>query len=342
MSETTWQEIRSAAAAIGDMRSELLRRTGWPPETLEQETSRIQGSCDLSDPSEAMRALLEIVLMREHFEISEALDPPMQLRLVETMWLRSWTGDELRAGLADVIRRFHLIPATIATGIEALLGIGHRFRRMKQPDRWPKRAAQDRCAELMWLTGQSEDAVFKSAHEALDRFELGRGGEEQALAALQEIELVYRETSFDPALPEAQRHVLAEIMWLRAWSLQQTLEQAVALRNNLGLSGAEQPIDSLHQICLRCGGPVVPNLVTEAVDALLHDVAAPHEQREFVRTEFGEFRWLRQYNVAQALDRVRRYGSMTGDSLLDVFHAVLEAARESFRERQGEQDKEKP
>lgn len=341
MAEITWKNIRAEAAGIRDMRGEILRRSGWTAETLDAEASRLQKACELADENEALRALLEIFLMREHFTISETLGPETQLRLVEAMWLRHWTGEEMRAGLADAIRRFKLQPATIPRGIEALAEIGYRYRCMKQPNRWPKRAARGRCAELMWLTDQAEDAVFQAARAAIERFELGRGCEEQALDALQQIELIFRETPFDDALPETDRRLLAETMWLRAWPLQRVLEEAIALRASLGLTGVSRPLEILHEICLRCGGPVEPNPVTEAVDSLIGDASAPRELRETVRTEFGEFRWLRQFNVAQALEKVRRYGNMTGAKPLDVFRAALDSARESYRARQAD-EKEKP
>lgn len=342
MSDITWQQIRAQAAGIRDARGEVLRRTGWTHERLDAEAAQLRDACNLSDLTEATRGILEILLMREQFTISESLDAPTQLKLVEAMWLRSWTGEQFRKGLADVMRRLRVRPATIPRGIEVLVEIGRRYRGMKQPDRWPKREARERCAETMWLTGQSEDAVYQAMRAAMERFEYGRGSEAQALEALQQIELIYQETAFEPVLQETQRRVLSEIMWLWGWSLQRTLEEAVALRTRLGMSGVVQPIETLHAVSLRCGGPITPNAVTEAVEYIMAGEDVLPEFRDVVRLEFGEFRWLRQMNVGQALERVRRYENMTGEKRLDVFEAALESARESYRTRQAEAEMEKP
>jgi hypothetical protein len=167
---------------------------------------------------------------------------------------------------------------------------------------------------------------------------LGRGTECDALRALQEIELIYRRTTFDAAFDETDRRRLAEIMWLRGWTLHQGLEQAVAVRTTLGIAELPKVIDALHQISLRCGGPAVPNPVTRAVDAILGRGNATAEECELLRTQFGEYRWLQRSTVAQAMEKLRRYASMTDTPLRDVFDAALDAARRAYHERENARD----
>ncbi len=338
MADSSWSEVRAAAAAVVDVETEVRRKGGWTAEEAAYEAQRLQAACNLPDTTTAFRSVLDILLMRERFEISESLTHDAQYQLVEIMWLRNWTGDEIRAGLTDVLTRFQLQPPKLQHAVQALLEIGHGYRGMAQPDRWPNREARAACAELMWLGGLSENDAYHAARAAMRRFELARGKECDALRALQEIELMYRRTAFDPAFEESDRRRFAEIMWLRGWTLHQGLEQALAVRTSLGIAELSKVIDALHQISLRCGGPAVPNPVTRAVDAILGRGNASAEERELLRTQFGEYRWLQRSNVAQAMEKIRRYASMTETPLRDVFDAALDAARRAYQERETAKD----
>jgi len=328
----TWKRVREEAAALPDKEAAVAELSGWSKAEIDARADSLTKALSLDDASDALRALLEIVLMRARVHVSEELPEELQFRLLEVMWLREWSLDEFKDALAAVRTRLPTVENQASAQIQALFEIAVKYRRLRAPRRWPGRAERGQCAELMWLAGSSEDETHQAAVDLHRRFGFGRGEIGKALDALRQIEVIYRQTPFGEDFPEQTARTLAEVMWFRDWDQEKALAATVGLQNRLGLQSDAQAIDSLHAICLRCGGKERPNAVTHALDQICRGVAVRKETYEDDLMDFAEYMWIGEYTLQQAVAKLGRFARVNEASLYETLEVMLDLERERFRE----------
>ena len=328
----TWKRVREAAAALPDKEAAVAERSGWSKAAIKARADSLREALSMDNASDAVQALLEIVLMRDQLHVSEELPEELRFRLLEVMWLREWSLDEFKDALAGVRIRLPTVENQASAQIQALFEIAATYRRLRAPGRWPGRTERGQCAELMWLARSSEDETYQAAVDLHQRFGFGRGEIGKALDALRQIEVIYQQTHFGDELAEQVARTLAEVMWLRDWDQDKALAATVGLQNRLGLQGEEQALDALHAICLRCGGKERPNAVTEALDQIRGGVAASKETYEDDLMEFAEYMWLGEYTPQQAVAKLGRFARVNEASLYETLEVMLDLERQRLRE----------
>jgi len=328
----TWKQVRAAAAAVPDIEAAVLELSGWSKAEIDARVDSLTKALSLDDTAYALRALLEIMLMRNRVRVSEELPAEIQFRLLEVMWLRQWSPDELKDALSSVRTRLPTVENHAGAQLEALYEIAVTYRRLRAPRHWPGRAERGQCAELMWLTGLSEKETHQAAADAHQRFGFGRGEIGKALDALRQIEVIYKQTPFGEEFTEQTARTLAEVMWLRNWDQERVLAETAGLRERLGLGSDAQAIDSVHAICMRCGGKERPNAVTEALDEICGGVAVRQGRYEEDLMAFAEYMWLGEHSPQQALAKLGRFARVNEASLGQTLEVMLELERQRFRE----------
>lgn len=327
----TWERVREAAEALSDKEAALAELSGWEKAEIDARAESLAAALSLDDPSDALEALLEIVLMRARVRVSEKLPEELQFRLLEVMWLREWSLDEFKEALGGLRTRLPSVENQASAQIQALFEIAVKYRRLRAPKRWPGRAERGQCAELMWLARWSEDKTYQAAVDVCPRFGFAHGEIGKALDALRQIETIYQQTSFGDELTEQAARTLAEVMWLRDWDQEKVLAETARLQNRLGLQGHAQAIDSLHAICLRCGGKLRANAVTDALDQICGDIAFGKEIDKDDLMKFAEYVWLGGYTPQQAMAKLERFARVNEASLRETLEVMLGLEQQRFR-----------
>ena len=330
-STNVWAKVRQDAARVLDGAAEIERILEWPSERVIDEAEAIKQAFELKDRATGITVLLQITLMRAGLQMSEELSEDMQFALLRAMWAFEWSVDEVKRSLSGVFSRLGIMPPVLAEGIKALLDMASLYRGLKQRARWPNREARIKCVELMWLMGWDEDTVLTETRAAMERFDIRRGDDSKMLDCLREIELIHRRIRNDPAVKSHARKV-AEMMWLRGWSLQKAMGEAAALQVRLDLASTTKSVKSLYEMCLLCGGKERPNPVSEAVETIWEDASDEDELEDQRLTSLAEYRWLGSYSLQQAVEKIGRFSRVNAASQHEMFEVLLTLERQRYRE----------
>lgn len=326
----SWEQIRAETDRVSDKGKAVLKLTSWPTEHLQTVADSVAEVLKLSSAEEAIGALLDMYTMRQYVDISEDLSEGLQLALLESMWIHEWSVTELKQALADIYVRLQLPSTSPAEGIQALCEVSIAFRHLVYPGRWPNREARLKLAEIMWLNRWDEETAYTEVVKAIEYFDLGQRAHIRALDAIREIGLIYRRLPVDK-LGKTEAGHLAEIMWVRGWTLEKAVAEASRLQGGLDVKSVARAIRILHAMCLFCGGREKPNRVSEPVLEICSERDSSAAAIDRTTTDLTEYMWLGQYTVGQAVMKLGRFARVNNATLPETLDVMLGLERERFR-----------